>query len=63
MGWGWLFAALPYGNKWRERRRAFTKYFHPSDYSVYQPNQIEFVRGMLLRLLEDPDDVFTILKE
>lgn len=63
MGWGWLVAALPYGTEWRERRRAFTKYFHPSDPTVYQHNQIEFVRGMLSRLVEDPDDFFAILKQ
>jgi len=63
MGWGWLIAALAYGTEWRERRRAFTKYFHPSVPSVYQPNQVEFVRRMLSRLLEDPDDFFSILKQ
>ncbi|KAF9554410.1 cytochrome P450 [Agrocybe pediades] len=62
MGWGWLIAALPYGAAWRERRQMFTKYFRSSNTSVFQPNQIIFIRGMLGRLLEDPDDFYSIIK-
>ncbi|KAF4610220.1 hypothetical protein D9613_010340 [Agrocybe pediades] len=60
MGWSWMFSVLPYGDMWRERRRAFTKYFHPGSTAVHQPYAIQFVRSMLPRLLDHPEDFLEI---
>ncbi|KAF9557515.1 cytochrome P450 [Agrocybe pediades] len=60
MGWSWMFSVLPYGDMWRERRRTFTKYFHPGSTAVHQPYAIQFVRSMLPRLLDHPEDFLEI---
>jgi cytochrome P450 len=58
MGWGWLMAFMVYGDPWRERRRMFQKYFHPSNTQLYRPVQIEFIQKMVARLLDSPDGFF-----
>ena len=63
MGWGWLVSAMAYGEPWRERRRMFQKYFHPSNTQLYQPTQIEFIRKMLPRLLEAPSEFLSISRQ
>jgi len=60
IGWAWAFATMPYGDDWRERRRLFTKYFHPNNPSANVPQQLEFVHKMLVQLLDDPDDFMVI---
>jgi len=62
MGWSWSFAAMPYGDDWRERRRLFTKYFHPNNPSANIPQQLEFVHKMLMQLLNDPDDFLHVIQ-
>ena len=63
MGWGWSFSGMVYGGPWRERRRMFQKYFHASNTQVYRPIQIEFIRKMLPRLLEEPEDFLNISRQ
>jgi len=60
MGWSWSFAGMPYGDDWRERRRLFTKYFHPNNPSANVPLQCEFIHKMLVQLLDDPGDFLGI---
>ncbi|KDR66544.1 hypothetical protein GALMADRAFT_259056 [Galerina marginata CBS 339.88] len=60
MGWEWFIPGMPYGEPWRERRRAFAKYFHAGNTTVYQSSQTEFVRKMLPRLLTNPADFLGI---
>ncbi|KAF8811640.1 cytochrome P450 [Phlegmacium glaucopus] len=60
MGWGWLMSAMVYGNPWRERRRMFQKYFHTSNTQLYRPTQMEFIRKMLPRLLDAPNELLNI---
>ncbi|KDR66539.1 hypothetical protein GALMADRAFT_161961 [Galerina marginata CBS 339.88] len=62
MGWKWLMSAMPYGEPWRERRRAFMKYFQPSNANLYQAPQMEFIRKMLPRLLNTPKDFLGITR-
>ena len=54
---------LPYGEAWRERRRMFTKYFHPGNTDLYEPTQREFVRKMLPQLLKDPENFLSITRK
>ena len=63
MGWGWMLSSMIYGEAWRERRRMFQKYFHSSNTQLYRPIQIEFIRKMLPRLLEVPDEFLSISRQ
>ncbi|KDR66580.1 hypothetical protein GALMADRAFT_1146457 [Galerina marginata CBS 339.88] len=60
MGYTWFMPGMPYGEPWRERRRAFAKYFQGGNPAVYQTQQLEFVRKMLPRLLDDPANFLRI---
>ncbi|KAF9552412.1 cytochrome P450 [Agrocybe pediades] len=62
MGCDWIFAILPYGRAWKERRRLFTQYFHPSRVVDYHGSQTKFVQSMLPRLLDHPEDFLSILQ-
>ncbi|KAF8799104.1 cytochrome P450 [Phlegmacium glaucopus] len=53
---------MVYGDPWRERRRMFQKHFHSSNTQFYQPIQREFIRKMLPRLLDAPDEFLSISK-
>ncbi|KDR66540.1 hypothetical protein GALMADRAFT_259045 [Galerina marginata CBS 339.88] len=56
MGYKWFMSGMPYGEPWRERRRAFTNYFQSSNSGQYQAPSVEFIRKMLPRLLDAPED-------
>ncbi|KAJ3517705.1 hypothetical protein NLJ89_g328 [Agrocybe chaxingu] len=62
MGWKWLISAMVYGEPWRERRKLFQKHFSSNNASFYQPVQTEFIRKMLVRLVEHPDDFLGITR-
>jgi cytochrome P450 len=63
MGWGWNLSIMVYGEPWRERRRMFQKYLHASNTQFYRPIQIEFIRKMLPRLLEKPEEILNISRQ
>ncbi|KAF7760523.1 hypothetical protein Agabi119p4_11199 [Agaricus bisporus var. burnettii] len=54
-GWDWLFAFMPYGNAWLQRRKLFQKNFHPSDDASHRPREREYVHQMLRALLDTPE--------
>ncbi|KAF9546826.1 cytochrome P450 [Agrocybe pediades] len=54
MGCGWLFAGLPYGRPWRDRRRLFTQYFHPSRHASRSVGKAGRVSGYLAIRENDP---------
>ncbi|KAF9447745.1 cytochrome P450 [Macrolepiota fuliginosa MF-IS2] len=56
VGWNWLMVFMPYGNAWRERRRFFAKYIHPSDTSFHRPRETEQLHIFLSLLLKDPEN-------
>ncbi|KAI0715664.1 cytochrome P450 [Cerioporus squamosus] len=56
-GWDWVFAFMPYGQRWRQHRRAFWEYFRPSALSTFRPAQEEGVHRLLSGLLESPHKV------
>jgi len=62
-GWKWVMSLLPYGEAWRERRRMFAQYFHPTNTEVYKATQVEFLYKMLPRLLKDPDNFLSITRQ
>ncbi|KAF9559433.1 cytochrome P450 [Agrocybe pediades] len=62
MGWDWLFGLMEYGEPWRERRKLFTQYFHPSEPTSFKPHAMQFSRGMLPKLLESPEDFLNIAR-
>ncbi|KAJ3555210.1 hypothetical protein NP233_g12259 [Leucocoprinus birnbaumii] len=52
----WLFAIMPYGEAWKERRRTFVQHFPMSNPSIHQPKEIEFIHSRLLpQLLKSPE--------
>ncbi|KAJ8695766.1 hypothetical protein PTI98_005695 [Pleurotus ostreatus] len=57
MGWSWLFAAMEYGESWKQHRRLFQREFHPNAVTaLFQPQVLKHTSGLLTRLLESPDD-------
>ncbi|KIM38015.1 hypothetical protein M413DRAFT_30429 [Hebeloma cylindrosporum] len=62
MGWKWAMSVMPYAEAWRDRRRTFTKYFHPGNPDVYKATQIEFLRKMLPQLLKEPENFLSITR-
>ena len=63
MGSGWIFGGMAYGDRWRERRRIFERYFHSKDVQLCHPIQMESTRKMLPRLLEAPSDFLSITRQ
>ena len=48
---------MPYTPKWRAHRRMFHQHFHQGAVEKYLPVQLQYVRGMLPRILESPKDI------
>ena len=44
----------PYGEQWRNYRRAFWQHFHPGAIDKYKPVQAIIARRFLLKLLQNP---------
>ncbi|KAJ3512409.1 hypothetical protein NLJ89_g3543 [Agrocybe chaxingu] len=55
MGFSWLLPFMPYGPLWKERRRALSRYFHPTNDKLHKSVEIEYTGRLLLLLLEDPE--------
>ncbi|KAF9552413.1 cytochrome P450 [Agrocybe pediades] len=62
MGCEWSFSLLPYGRAWRDRRRLFIQYFHPSHVKNYHTSETKFAQSMLPRLLDNPEDFWSTLQ-
>ena len=63
MGGRWFFASMAYGDRWREHRRIFQRYFHSKNTQLYHPVEMESMRKMLLRLLEAPGEFLSISRQ
>jgi len=63
VGWKWAISVMPYGEVWRERRRVFMQYFHPGNTDLHKATQVEFLRKMLPRLLENPENFLSITRQ
>ncbi|KAF8910211.1 cytochrome P450 [Gymnopilus junonius] len=62
MGWNWVFSAMPYGERWKQRRRLFQQYFSNRNVASYRIKELKFVRKALCRLLDHPNDLFGIIR-
>ncbi|KAJ8472741.1 hypothetical protein ONZ45_g16547 [Pleurotus djamor] len=58
MGWGFNVTFIPYGSKWRTRRRVLWQEFVPANLSVHYPAQVKNARNFLKRLLARPSALF-----
>ncbi|KAF8984058.1 cytochrome P450 [Cyathus striatus] len=58
MGWGFQFATMPYGEKWRERRRLFQKHFPTGRHDNYRPLLKHLIRILQLGLIEQPETFY-----
>lgn len=57
MGWKAIFSQQPYGEQWRNRRRAFWQEFNPEHSKVnHRPIQLHYARDLVRRLHESPLD-------
>lgn len=55
VGWHWMFAAAPYGPKWRAQRKLFTRHFHPNARQNHEPSEVKYVHKALKGLVEHPE--------
>ena len=53
-GTEWALGVLPYGEVWRDYRRALWQHFHPGAITKYRPVQQAAVPLFLKKLLDDP---------
>jgi len=56
MGWDFNVGLLPYGDKWRRRRRLFQQQFKKDVALTCRPSQTRKIHGMLQKMLFAPDD-------
>lgn len=56
MGYDWTMPTLPYNNQWKDQRKMFVRFFHRNNEPTFLPRITQFVRRMLPRLLEKPED-------
>ncbi|KAF8912053.1 cytochrome P450 [Gymnopilus junonius] len=56
MGLSWLAVFMRYGPEWRDRRRLFQRYFHPSNEKIHKPKEVYHTRLLLLQILESPNN-------
>lgn len=51
------FSVMPYGQWWREHRRAFWQVFHPGAMRGYRDTERAFAHDFLRKLLTSPEDI------
>ncbi|KAF8622987.1 hypothetical protein AX15_006585 [Amanita polypyramis BW_CC] len=57
VGWDWQFLIQPYNQKWRDQRKLFTQYFHPSKTSKSYPVLQQQAHLLLKRVIDAPEDI------
>ncbi|GLB42757.1 putative cytochrome P450 family protein [Lyophyllum shimeji] len=63
MGWDFHFAFMPYGDLWRQHRRVMHQSFHPAAAAKFHPTELKAAHGLLRRLLDEPDDLLSHLRQ
>ncbi|KAF7346528.1 O-methylsterigmatocystin oxidoreductase [Mycena sanguinolenta] len=61
-GWDFGIPAIPYSDKWRERRRLFHQYFRRDAIPAYHPVYFRKIRDLLRDLLSTPEEFATHTK-
>lgn len=56
VGFTWHFGFMPYGEKWKVRRKVFQQVFQSSRVEDYRPKLVKGVRNFLVQLLDNPDN-------
>ncbi|KAF6745976.1 cytochrome P450 [Ephemerocybe angulata] len=56
VGFTWHFGFMPYGDKWKVRRKIFQQVFQSSRVEDYRPKIVKGVRNFLVQLLDNPDN-------
>ena len=54
---------LPYGQHWRQRRRAFWQNFHPNAVKEYHSAQLASAHEFLKKMLDNPSRLQDHLKQ
>lgn len=62
MGWSKVFAFMPYGERWKEQRKMFTREFTPAATLRYHLQETAATNTMLSRLVGAPDEWHEHLK-
>ena len=57
VGYGWLFALMNYGHRWRQHRRAVHPTMTPDVIQQYQPIQSRVARNFVRSILRSPEDL------
>ncbi|KAF8327073.1 cytochrome P450 [Amanita rubescens] len=57
VGWDWQFLIQPYNQKWKDQRKMFTQYFHPSKTSNFHPVLLQQAHSLLHKSLDAPEDI------
>ncbi|KAF5343467.1 hypothetical protein D9758_011861 [Tetrapyrgos nigripes] len=55
MGWDWNLSHMPYSDRWRRHRKAFTHYFQPRAITEHHPFQRKSITELLQKLLASPE--------
>ena len=56
-GWEWTLTLVPYGARMKRQREMIHRSFSSSSVLQFVPIQTQYVNRMLLRIIEDPDDL------
>ncbi|KAJ6585054.1 cytochrome P450 [Mycena capillaripes] len=62
IGWDFNVGLMPLGDRWRQHRRMFQKFFRRDISRNYRPIQIKKVQALLQGLLATPEDFRELLK-
>ncbi|ESK85761.1 cytochrome p450 [Moniliophthora roreri MCA 2997] len=62
MGWERNFGFMKYCEQWRIQRRLFDRMFNRTASRNYQSQEARTTRGLLKKLLKDPDNLFSHLR-
>ncbi|KAH9912855.1 O-methylsterigmatocystin oxidoreductase [Epithele typhae] len=65
----WVFGLMPYGQSWRDHRRAFWQHFNPNAISIYQPTQAFTFAATMLKIIygiecdDEDNEIMRVVEE
>ena len=63
MGLSYDFGFMPYGERWKERRKIFHQEFNTTAAAKHRPAELSGARDLLGRLLDTPNDFMNHLRQ